>query len=252
MDYIRYPIALLVALPFAAAPLCAQESVAGGAILSGTVYDSVARAPLVGATIQLIMADSVAAPVRTAVSDAKGRFMLVNVPDGHYRIGFLHPMLDSLTIEPILREVEVTRGKSRRVDLAIPSPARLREAICGPRAPGEGGTVVVGVVRDAQDGVRLSDVSVVAEWYEIAFTQRGIRQRTPRRESMTGDMGWFALCDLPPTGTMALRAIRGADTTATMEVELPADGFARRDLYLGTVGLVTRAAALGVRRPPSP
>jgi len=43
------------------------------------------------------------------------------------------------------------RGERQlRVDLAIPSPGRIREALCGVRAASVG-AVVFGIVRDARD-----------------------------------------------------------------------------------------------------
>src|SRR6185436_12074737 len=106
-------------------------------------------------------------------------------------VGLVHPMLDSLGIEPPLREVVVEGHRSVRVDLAIPSPARLRAAICGPLSMSKlhSGSVgiVVGLVRDARDGTPVREVAVTAEWLELSFTPRGITRRTLRRLTITGE-----------------------------------------------------------------
>ena len=36
-----------------------------------------------------------------------GRYTFTDIPDGRYRLGFIHPMLDSLGLEPMLRDVRV-------------------------------------------------------------------------------------------------------------------------------------------------
>jgi hypothetical protein len=64
-------------------------------------------------------------------------------------IGFFHAMLDSLGWSRRCQDRWWTN--SRCADLAIPSPARLRDAICGPRSARRiPGAVVAGVVRHAR------------------------------------------------------------------------------------------------------
>jgi len=122
-----------------------------GTVVSGVVRDSIAREPLAGAMVQLVGADSLARYGRTTVSDAQGRFAIADVPVGRYTLGFFHPMLDSLGVLPGLLQVFVNGNRPVRADLAIPSPARLRAAICGPRPAADSGAVIVGTVRDARD-----------------------------------------------------------------------------------------------------
>src|SRR6185503_6030987 len=122
---------------FIAGPMLAQtpDSVrrVAGASISGVVRDSVAKLPLVGAIVQLAAAGNITSFSASAISDSLGRFALNDVPDGRYMLGFLHPMLDSLGMELPLVEVFVTGHRPVRADLGIPSPARLRAAICGNR-----------------------------------------------------------------------------------------------------------------------
>jgi hypothetical protein len=63
----------------------------------------------------------------------------------------------------------------------------------------------------------------------------------PRLTATTGDNGWFALCNVPSAGMMALTASLGADSTDRLEVEVPAEGFLRRELYLGSAHTVVTA-----------
>ncbi|HEY4956014.1 MAG TPA: carboxypeptidase regulatory-like domain-containing protein [Gemmatimonadaceae bacterium] len=204
-----------------------------GATVSGVVRDSIARVPLGGAMVQLVAADSPARLGRMAVSDSSGRFTLSDVPDGRYMLGFIHPMLDSLGVEVPLREVYVDGHRPVIADLAIPSAARLRAAICGARPASDSGGVLLGVVRDALDGAPVAGVKVSGDWLEFSLGRGGLQRRLARLVATTGANGWFALCNVPSAGTVALLASRGADSTDLIEVQVPAEGFLRRELYLG-------------------
>ncbi len=234
-------LAHLLAAALFALPVAAQtpdtSHRARGAIVSGALYDSLARAPLAGAVVQLVDAVNPARFGQTVFSDSLGRFTVGDVPVGRYRLGFFHAILDSLGVEPPLREVHVEGLTPVRADLAIPSPVRLRAAICGPQSTMDAG-VVVGIVFDAKDRSPASKVSVTGEWLELSFAPGGLVRKVPRLVATTGDNGWFALCNVPSGGTMALTASRGGDSTDRIDVQVPVEGFLRRELYLGSARVV--------------
>lgn len=203
------------------------------ASITGLVHDSIAHMPLVGAEVQLVPADNPAMLGHTATSDSLGRFTLNNVPKGRYALGFLHPMLDSLGVDVPLRELFVDDARSIRADLAIPSGGKLRTAICGRNTTTDSVGVVVGFVRDARTAAPVTGVAVTGEWLELTFRTGGYVRRVPRLVATTGDNGWFAMCNVPSGGTMSMVATRGADSTGVVDVQIPGDGFIRRDLYLG-------------------
>lgn len=89
-----------------------EKNRAPGASITGIVYDSIAGAPLAGANVQLAAADSLGRFSGGAVSDSLGRFAIDGVPNGRYLIGFLHPMLDSLGLQPTLRAVTVVDART--------------------------------------------------------------------------------------------------------------------------------------------
>lgn len=203
------------------------------ASITGLVHDSISHTPLVGAEVQLVPADNPALLGHTATSDSLGRFTLSNVPKGKYALGFLHPMLDSLGVDVPLREVFVDDNRSIRADLAIPSGARLRGAICGKNPTLDSVGVVVGYVRDARNSTPVAGASVAGEWLELTFAAGGFVRKVPRLVATTGDNGWFAICNVPSGGTMTMVATRNGDSTGVVDVQIPGDGFIRQDLYLG-------------------
>ena len=231
-------VVFLLALDPTAARAQGRDTLSPGTTVSGMVRDSIGRTWLAGALVQLVSAEGDADFIRTATSDPLGRYVLSGVPDGRYRIGFLHAMLDSLGIAPSLREVTVTGQRPVRADLAIPSPARLRTAICGAQGAADSGAVLIGVVRDARERLPVGGATVTGQWMEISFTAAGISRRTPNLKATTGENGWFAMCNVPRGGTMMLVAARGGDSTDVIEVQVGGDGFARRDLYLGAARTV--------------
>ena len=228
-------VATRAAAQTTAAPLATR------AVISGVVYDSVAKAPLAGAEVQLVAADNPALLGPTATSDASGHFSLSNVQDGRYKLGFFHAMLDSIGIDPPPRDVTVAGPRPVHMDLAIPAPARIRAAVCG-KTPATGqGALVLGIVRDATTGAPVAAVTVTGQWAEIAIDKGGIFRRMPTRTATTGDNGWFALCNVPSGGTMWLRANRAADSTDEIQVDVPAEGFLRHGLYIGETRRVVTA-----------
>lgn len=228
----RWLVLLLAPLAVSYVPPVASQS--ARATVSGMVHDSIAGKPLAGALVQLVAADSTSRFGQTVVSDWQGRYAFNDVPDGRFTLGFFHPMLDSLGLEPMLRAVAVMSGKAVNADLAIPSATKLRSAVCGPASAQNSNAVVVGVVRNAQDRQPVVGVTVAADWVELSLGKGGMARHNVRRVTATRENGWFALCNVPSPGTMTLLASRGADSTDVVEVEVSSSGFLRRELSIGS------------------
>lgn len=202
-------------------------------VVFGAVRDSLAQLPLGNASVQIVSADPAARYGRTVIADSLGRYAFDSVPAGRYILGFFHPMLDSVGVEAPLREVVVSGSGPVRTDLSTPSPARLRAAVCGP-STSDSSALVVGTVRDARDASAAPKVDVAGEWLDFTISRQGMSRRMQRLVATTGENGWFAICNVPAGGTILLTASRGADSTDRIEVQIPAGGFVRRELYLGT------------------
>jgi len=213
------------------------------ASVSGIVTDSLAKAPLARALIQLVFMDSLSAAARTADSDSLGRFVIRDVPVGRYLIGFIHPLLDSLGLELKPRAVVVDGPRAIRADLGIPSATTIRTGICGASPDADSNAVILGTVRYARDREPADSVHVLAQWSEITIGRGGMQRGVARREFTTPASGWFAVCDAPSGGTVTLSATKGRDTTEAIDVDVPATGFLRRDLYFGDARVAAGGAA---------
>lgn len=208
---------------------------AAQATVSGTVFDSTARVMLAGAVVQLLRADDLAAPVaHSAHTDSSGRFAIAGVRAGRYLAGFLHPVLDSLGIElpPRPLDIGATAG-TVRLPLAVPSAATIAAALCGPNARSDSTGTVFGRLYDAETLQPVTEGSVSVRWTEFTIGATGARERRPEVRATTGEQGRFVFCNVPGEGTVGLRGARGGDTTGIVELDLPARGAARRDLFVG-------------------
>lgn len=227
----------------------AQASDPTGAIpsgsISGVVRDSLARGPLAGAWVQFVETSRHATVARTVVTDSLGRFAFAGVPNGRYTIGFFHALLDSLGVEPLLRHVTVSRGRAARIELATPSPARLRSAICSAPLTAATGGVVLGVLRDAHTRAPVAGATVAGEWLEVSFRKGSIDRQRGRVAVTTEANGWFALCNVPARGMIFLQASRGGDSTDVLDLQIPASGFVHRQLFVGP----SRTVAFGAAAP---
>ena len=244
MRLVGFALSALIATVAGPQPAASQASTRG-AVVRGNVIDSLSRTPLPHAVVQLVATDNHAKLIQSATSDSLGYFELSDVAPGHYALGFVHPLLDSLGIELPLREVYVDSSLPRNADLAIPSPATLKVAVCGQSRDSR--SVVIGVVRDAVDRSPSRGITVSAEWLELALRSTGFAQRLQRVKATTDANGWFSICNAPGAGTIGLLATSGTDSTDLIEMQMPADGFIRRDLYLGA----SRSAPSGVSALPA-
>lgn len=172
--------------------LCmAAASAAAQGGITGRVFDSLStRGPLANATVVLVERS------KYATTDARGNFTIDSVPDGHYTLGFMHPLLDSLELQAPVVAVDVTGGRRAAVDLFTPSAAAAYALICpGPRDTDTG--VIIGRVRDVDDASSLANATVSTEWTEITLTAGRAAGHRVRAAAKTNAQGAFLLCGVP-------------------------------------------------------
>ena len=162
-------------------------------------------------------------------------YQIDSLRPGRYRVGFESPLLDSLEITLAPREVAVAQGAVATSDLALPSAAKLRSAVCsGATLPAEKG-VLYGHVVDATTEAPLAGAVVVAMWREMTVDRKTLRSETNERiaSDTTDEGGWYRLCGVP-TGSWVSYQLQhlGRSTPAIRELVDDTLGIAIRHLSL--------------------
>ncbi|MCU0649427.1 MAG: TonB-dependent receptor, partial [Gemmatimonadaceae bacterium] len=149
---------------------------------------------------------------RVAVADSAGRYRLTSVPPGEYLIGFLHPRLDSLGMDGVMRAVSVPRSvPAVFVDLALPGPASIVESLCGASREPRG--AVFGRVLEAESGVPVTSGTVLVQWGELRVDQLGVRNAQTVRRATVGSDGRYVACDVPTDVGLSVRATSGTSAS---------------------------------------
>jgi hypothetical protein len=223
--------------------LLVLSSVAGaqGSVpLRGVAYDSLHGRPLVGAFI------GIPGLTVTAVSDSMGRFVLPAVPRGTHRVIMQHDVLDAIGIPGAGAQVVVT-GERDSVVIVVPSLSTLWRAACGTVAPAsaDSGFVFGSVLHGSQ---AVPGATVAASWIDLYVdSTKAVRQKQKLMEVETDSSGTFALCGVPTSTGLSLRATIGNYGSVWIDVPpLDKERIARRDLAI--IGLGTAVSARGRSR----
>ena len=239
-----------IALALVAPTLVAQANPASVSVVTGTVYDSLARRRIADVTVQLANADAPGASRPfIALSDSLGRYSITNVPPGRYLAGFFHAALDTLGLETAPRLVEV-RAPTEQVDLATPSPRTVLQTICPTVNPDSTG-LFMGTVRATDTESAIEGATVIVEWSE--FVLDGVRlYERPRQTSVrTSGTGWFAFCGLPADAGLQARVASGTDSSGYVEVEIPVRGLRYQRFLVGGASRVEVPAPIDSSAPAS-
>ena len=205
---------------------------AGVAVVTGVVFDSVGRAPLADALVQMRM-EAPPRRVFSAITDATGAYRIEQVPRGQYLVSFFHPALDTLGLQPMMWHVEV-RDSVTRLMYAVPSPATIWMASCRPTNPNDSTGLVLGHVYDADTHRPIAGSVVSVTWTELVIDHRGPHLDRRQLAEQTNDEGLYALCGVPSEVSVLVRAEHGAASSGVVEVTAPLRGIARRDLGIGS------------------
>ncbi|MGI8545793.1 MAG: carboxypeptidase regulatory-like domain-containing protein [Gemmatimonadaceae bacterium] len=216
--------------------------------VSGSVYDSVARAPLANAVVQLIDATK-RQRLYSAVSDSAGRFQIPQVRTGQYIAGFFHPNLDALGLEAPLKVVTITAAPVVSLDLAIPGTSRVLTAVCGSRPAGDSTGAMAGVVRSADSGTPVPGAKVIVTWIETVIDKQGLHSERKRVPAQVREDGSYLICGLPGDDDVAGSAEAVGRQSGLIDVHIPASSVARRDFAIGdSTAAVTTADSNTVLR----
>jgi hypothetical protein len=224
-------------------------------IVSGVVFDSVARAPLGGAVVQVALVDGTrhttldeSAPrIFTGTADASGRYRILGLPAGRFAIGFQHEALNALGIESPLRAFELGDDSSATVDLAIPDGAAVRAQLCSSetRLAGEG--LLTGYVLDARSQEMLTGAVVRARWLEFALERKNYRAVTRTVTAIVGTDGRYLACGLTSDEAVVVEVTMPRYRGITKSFSVPSGGAARQDFRLADSGVVSGTTSIAGR-----
>jgi hypothetical protein len=199
--------------------------------VTGIVWDSVASEPLTGATVQFARQNDNSVSF-SATTDSAGQYRVEGVIPGRYLVGFFHPSLDALRIDPPVFLAEIRPDTAAHLDLGLPGPERIRAAVCGPNASERAGTMV-GVVRDADSGEPLRDAKVVVTWNEFVVRDNSIQNEHRRIPAKVRADGSYAICGLPTNLQVVASAEAPKRPGGLIELTFAPGDLARRDFALG-------------------
>ncbi|MEO5869568.1 MAG: carboxypeptidase regulatory-like domain-containing protein [Gemmatimonadaceae bacterium] len=235
-------------------PALAQTARPGGSV-SGTIYDSVARAPLAGAIVQAALIDPSRSSTRgdsglrvfTAVADAEGKYRVGGLPAGRYGIGFQHSSLSAVGLEPPLRAFELSADASIVIDLAIPPGPQVRALKCSGTSGDEHDGMLAGFVRDAAQGNTLAGATVAVSWVEIAVVDGKLRTVPRRTVATAGDEGTFLACGLASETALAIEITNPGYRAISGEITVPDGGAMRHDFRLADSAAVRGSSTVSGR-----
>ena len=202
--------------------------------------------------MQLTRQSAVAASPQTVRSDSLGRYRFVDVLPGRYLVEFRHPALDALGIEAEPAAVAVPKRGARRVDLAIPSVATLRAALCDDDAVRDSVALIIGYARRALDRSPLDSVIITVA--SRPRTRAAGAATAPRQQQRVGtaSTGWFVVCGAQRGDTIQLSARRNTMVTSAVTLRIPATGVLLYDVLVSDVTPAPAVAqALDPAAPPS-
>jgi hypothetical protein len=198
-------------------------------VVTGFVLDSLRELPLAGATVLI------SKTMFSATTDPSGRFRIVahGLPDGVYQVGFFHPTLDSLGISPPTQPVMIGRGKASFVQLYVPSAQTVVASVCPDSSRTASRGLVIGVVRNASTDKPMPGVRVVLMWTGVSVAGNSVLKVPQATSVLTDDMGTFRACGVPTQTVARLQARTSTGASGWIDVSVPPDGLALRDVLLG-------------------
>lgn len=227
MRWSIFPVVVLLATPLSAQTPASKLVRA----VTGIVYDSVARAPLAGAVVQIALADSTMT-IFSAVADAGGRFRISGLPAGRFAIGFQHDALYALGLESPLRAFQLANDTSITIDLAIPSGPSVNAMLCGNVARDARDGMLAGYVTDARSERTLGGATVLVQWLEVAF-DKGDFHTDPHRSTAPVDaQGHYVACGLATEAAIGVQVTMAGYRAIDAQVVVPVGSVARRDFRL--------------------
>lgn len=226
---------LPVALAFVASTsaVVAQQPAPAGptATAVGVAFDSLRGRPLSGA---LIRVDS---STLVGQADQEGRFRIEGIAPGGHVLRVEHPILDTLGLVLRSPNYAFIAGGTVGVELVIPGEEAFVQYVCSAAWRNRGPAVLMGRVREADNGVPAAGARVSLVWYEVEVTN-AVRRAPRVRETQVAPDGTYKICGLPAQLDGKVQVIRGSQTSGEIPINFGTDL-----VYLRSMGLASQVAA---------
>jgi hypothetical protein len=231
-----------------AAVPAAVHAQSGAVAVTGVVYDSVSRMPLVGAVVQVALVDSVAAPrVYSGVTGARGLYRIDGLPHGRYAIGFQHEALNALGLESPLRAFQVFVDTTLAIDLAVPSGPVVRSMQCDSAASVTGDGLLAGYVIDGRRNAPLPGAVVEIRWSEVALDKGRLMKVQRRRTATAAEDGMYLACGVGTEEGVTIRVAAPGFWPLADDIVIPAGGTLRQDFRLAIDSIARGVSTLDGR-----
>jgi hypothetical protein len=175
------------------------RGVTTGAI-EGIVVDSMGL-PLTGVRVGYVGSSQM------VFTNSEGRFNMVGLSEGTYRIRFVESQLESFGLTPPQVTREVVGGVSSYLEFHVPSLGDMLQDTCqGERSPDTG--VLAGIVRQEGTNRPLEGVTVRVRWsrFEVTSATLGVvgREAFTIHETATDPNGFYRFCAVPTREELAV------------------------------------------------
>lgn len=185
--------------------------------VSGIVFDSSQSRPLAGAKVQLDGTETI------GTTAADGSFVVRTSLSGEYVLSVTHERLTQIGQPSLRRVLTLTTGDTAFVQLGLPSINTVRDRLCGAEQNSTG-VLVLGQLRDSVSRRPVASASVVARWARPLYlrhgTLTGVGMDSSFVQTTSDSAGFFFVCGVPPSTTLALSAHSGLSSA---QVRRPLD-----------------------------
>jgi hypothetical protein len=169
----------------------------------------------------------------SSVTDREGRFAMLDVTAGKYRLSFTHPRFDTLGIVGPAIDLSVNAASEHQ--LAMPPDDQIARSVCqslqgdAARAP----TLLYGYVREGSSPAVVPNATVTVTWRTPIARGPTVGVRNETFEVESDGTGYYFVCGVPRETPLAVRASRGTRRGIEQKVEPIAIPVTRIDVPLG-------------------
>lgn len=169
----------------------------------------------------------------SSVTDRDGRFAMLDVTPGRYRLSFTHPRFDTLGVVGPVTELHVTAASEHQ--LTMPPDDQIARTVCqsherdADRPP----TLLYGYVREGSSPAVVPNATVTVSWRAPIARGPTVGVRNETFEVDSDATGYYFVCGVPRETPLTVRAVHATRRGAEQNIEPVATSLTRLDVRLG-------------------